>query len=45
MNNPNEVRTFEKGKVELVNFPDKGITIGRGPLSLDLVGKNVLSQL
>jgi quercetin dioxygenase-like cupin family protein len=30
MNSPEEVRRFEKGKIELVDFPDKGITIGRG---------------
>jgi hypothetical protein len=27
---PDEVRTFEKGKIEIVNFPESGITIGRG---------------
>lgn len=29
---PDEVRTFEKGKVEIVNFADSGVTIGRGTL-------------
>jgi hypothetical protein len=29
---PDEVRTFEKGKIEIVNFPDSGVTIGRGTL-------------
>ena len=29
---PDEVRTFENGKIEIVNFPDSGITIGRGTL-------------
>ncbi len=27
---PDETRTFEKGKIEIVNFPENGITIGRG---------------
>ena len=31
---PDEVRTFEKGKIEIVNFPDSGVTIGRGTLEL-----------
>lgn len=29
---PDEVRTFEKGKIEIINFPDSGVTIGRGTL-------------
>ncbi|HEY7571438.1 MAG TPA: cupin domain-containing protein [Nitrososphaeraceae archaeon] len=29
---PDEVRTFEKGKIEIVNFPESGVTIGRGTL-------------
>jgi hypothetical protein len=29
---PDEVTTFEKGKIEIVNFPESGITIGRGTL-------------
>jgi len=28
---PDEVRTFEKGKIEIVNF-DNGVTIGKGTL-------------
>lgn len=27
-----EVRTFEKGKIEILNFSDSGVTIGRGTL-------------
>ncbi len=26
---PDEVRTFEKGKIEIANFADSGVTIGR----------------
>ena len=29
---PDEVRTFEKGKVEILNFSDSGVTMGRGTL-------------
>lgn len=32
MNSPDEVRTFEKGKLEILNFANSGITIGRGTL-------------
>jgi hypothetical protein len=42
---PDEVRKFEKGKIEIVNFPESGITIGRGTLDQVGVGKNVSSLL
>jgi hypothetical protein len=29
---PDEVRTFEKGKVEILNFSDSGVTVGRETL-------------
>ena len=29
---PDEVRTFEKGRIEIVSFSDSGITMGRGTL-------------
>jgi hypothetical protein len=29
---PDEVRTFEKGKIEILNFTNSGVTIGRGTL-------------
>ena len=29
---PDEVRTFEKGRIEIVNFSDSGVTMGRGTL-------------
>lgn len=38
---PDETRTFEKGKIDLVNLGE--ITIGRGYLSPDGVGKNALN--
>jgi hypothetical protein len=38
---PDETRTFEKGKIDLVKLGE--ITIGRGYLSPDGVGKNALN--
>jgi hypothetical protein len=29
---PDEARTFEKGKIEILNFTESGVTIGRGTL-------------
>ena len=29
LNSPDEVRTFDKGKIETVTLADSGITIGR----------------
>ena len=39
---PDEVRTFEKGKVEIVNLGD--MTIGRAILNLVGLGVSVLNQ-
>ena len=42
MNSPDEIRTFEKGKLELTTFKN-GTTIGRITLEPDGVGINVLN--
>ena len=36
LNSPDEVRTFEKGKIETVTLADTGITIGRSTFEPDL---------
>ena len=43
LDSPDETRSFDKGKIELANFAD--ITIGRGILNQDGVGKNVSNHL
>ena len=42
LDSPDEVRSFDNGKVEIANLRD--VAIGRERLNLDGVGKNVLSQ-
>ena len=46
LNSPDEVRSFEKGKIETVTLGDSGITIGRSKFEPGWSwGKNVSSQL
>jgi len=44
MNSPDEIRTFEKGKLELTTFKN-GTSIGRITLTQDGAGINVLNLL
>ena len=45
LNSPDEVRPFEKGRIETVTLGDSGVTIGRSTFEPVGAGKNVLNQL
>jgi hypothetical protein len=42
---PDEVRTFEKGKIEILHFTDSGVTIGRGTLEPGWSWENCVKPL